>query len=288
MKEFIKKLPTVSIIFLIFAIISFIWGADQFRVSKENSSISIVSVDENSDLTENEGKNVCTSGKPVVVSNPVDTLTGVSADGYVLVRTVEMYQYNIQNDTVYKMFLEYQNDNIEGKNGELYENPVFPDNIKNAVFFADAKLENTGIRISESYLDALYNKESMVSDAVSCEKLENITVQGYKDCGDGYFTKADSQNWQIGDIRITYKYIPADSIESITICGMMKNGSITPENAAVSCVCDSVKSAQDIQSLIKGDYDTAAKGLVFFGVVEVLIAVAAYFISASKQNKKEQ
>ena len=101
-----NKLPGGTWFFGILAIICLLWGG--YKLPQESGDAIVknaVVIENGTTSAANDGKVVFASGKPVIKENPKDPVTGVSVDGYILVRDVEMYQYYIDDDTVYKDFI---------------------------------------------------------------------------------------------------------------------------------------------------------------------------------------
>lgn len=285
MKKFLQSLPMATIVLVIFALISFVWGSDQKRMSTVDEKFELIEINEDSSLSENEGKYVIVTGTPKVTETPSDTFFGVKSDGYVLVRTVEMYQYTIIDDAVYKHFSTTQNQDIKGRHSEKYVNPDFPADLKNAVFFGKMAIGENEIPVSEDFIETIRTSQSSVSDKIELKTIENLEIKGYKSCGDGYYTKADPNNWQIGDIRIKFSYLPADALDKVTVGGLVKNGVVTYEEQHFGYASDSVKSIPDIITETRGEHGSAAKGLFIIGVIEIAVAVIVFFVNKLKNKK---
>lgn len=285
MKKFLQSLPMATIVLVIFALISFVWGSDQKRIATVDENVEIIEINEESDLAENEGKYVIVTGTPKVTEIPCDTLFGVKPDGYVLVRTVEMYQYTIIDDAVYKHFSNLQNEDIKGKHGESFVNPDFPSDLKNAVFFGKMAVGQNEVPVSEDFIETIRTKQSFVNDEIELKDIENLEINGYKSCGDGYYTKADPENWEIGDIRIKFSYLPSDALDTVTVGGILKNGVVTYEEQHFGYASDSVKSIPEIVTQTRGEHGNAANGLYTVGIIEIIVAVIVFLIKKLKSKK---
>lgn len=284
MKKFLQSLPMATIVLVIFALISFVWGSDQKRMATVDENFEIIEINEKSNLAENEGKYVIITGTPKVIETPCDTLFGVKSDGYVLVRTVEMYQYTIMDDAVYKRFSNIQNGDIKGKHGESYVNPDFPADLKNAVFFGKMAVGQNEVPVSEDFIETIRTKQSSAGNEIELKNIDNLEIKGYKYCGDGYYTKADPDNWKIGDIRIRFSYLPADALEMVTAGGLLKNGTVTYEEQHFGYASDSVKSVPEVITETRGEHGSAANGLFIIGVIEIVIAVIVFFVKKRKNG----
>lgn len=286
-KDFIKKVPTSSIVLLIVAVFFASWGIYQMSLYKPSELIeNAVQPAKGEYLSENEGKYVCVSGKPVLTKAPSDPLTGVEAKGLLLVRTAEMYQYVIQSDTVVKKFSPIQQENILGDGGEEYDNPAFPEKLQSAVFIGEAKLG--GFEIAQKFLAGMgensqfLTKEHKYKEVNSLPETNsnNLSVKG------GYYTDGNPDSPQIGDIRIRYSYLPASSFDMLTLFGIQKNGAIgTDDNEEKNFMSDTLKNKDEISdSIFKGYRNTA---IVMFFITGGLVSAAAavYFV---KNRKKAQ
>ena len=134
MKQFLDKIPTASIVLLIIAVMFTAWGGYQNRryraacaVFDSAEQIENVGALTPAQLAAYEGKTVCFFGALTVTGTPADPLTGVTVPGALaLTRRTSMYQYSLSDDSVVTDWFSYQMPNVNGKNGERYENPVFP------------------------------------------------------------------------------------------------------------------------------------------------------------------
>lgn len=286
MKKFFKTLPNVTIILLVFSFISFIWGSDQKRLSGNFRNLEIVDLSESGNIADAEGKTVFVADTLKLEEYPKDTEMGVTAEGYVLIRTVEMYQYILTNDSVYKEFASYKGRNIEGRNREKYINPEFNCEVSSAVFFGKAVLENKGVVLNESYLNAFHTGDYTKVETVKTYPLDNLNLNGYKNCGEGYYTKANPDKWEIGDIRIKYTYIPESELKEISIFGVVKDGNIVPEDAPFAAVSNATQTVDGMLTAnASTDHSSAANGLFVMGIIEIGIAVIAYVVSFIRKKK---
>ena len=282
MKKFLQSLPMATIVLLIFAMISFVWGSDQKRMAGIDENAEIVEIDNDSELDRNEGKLVFLSGQPKAVEYPSDSQFNVKADGFVLVRTVEMYQYTIIDDSVYKHFSNLQGNDIKGKHGEKYINPTFPADLKNSVFFGKMVVGDSEIPISEDYINALRFHHSPANEKNILKDIENLQLKDYKPCGDGFYTKADPNNWKIGDIRIKFSYLPADALSEITVCGTLKSGTITVDENSFSYISDSIENALDVITEAQGEHGDSARGFFLIGIIEIITATIIFIIKKAR------
>lgn len=148
------------------------------------------------------------SGKITSNSGAVDDYFGVAVDSPILIRNVEMVQYHKNNkDEVEKVFANYQIESFDG-----YENPQFPTNFTNKVFYNNLLID--GITLSDEVVSAIIygakakfiKLEDLPTD--KCEENNLLYRDGY------YFTA--SNDWEVGDIRISYEYLDTGISYSLT------------------------------------------------------------------------
>ncbi len=281
MKKLFNALPTATIILLIFAIVSCIWGSDQKRMADVDDSLQFTDVSRISDNDAFESDGFFTTGAMKLICAPKDVDTGVTADGYVLARTVEMYQYAISGDSVVQSFSDSQRKDIEGKNGEKYVNPSFNNKLKTATFFGNVVMVDTGITVDETFLNELFESPDGYKNLKS---MDNLKIKGYKNIGDGYYTNGDPDNWQVGDIRIKYTYLPVDAIKEATFCGKLDGDMITPEDAKFSSVSAGTKTEEDVKKDFTSDHGSSADTMFTLAGIEGVIAALAYGLPKLKKK----
>lgn len=287
MRDFIKKIPTSSIVLTILAVLLAVWGGYQLTLSRGADVYrNAVKIENGQYLSENEGKYVCVSGKPVMSDDLEDALTGVKTDGFVLKRNVEMYQYYIESDTVQTDYFTYQRQNIQGDGGEEYNNPVFPEELQSVEIIGDVSLG--GYKINQRYLYTLAGGTGFFggTDFMTQMKGEFPEFEnsfGLKPTKNGYSN--GSAEPKVGDIRITYEYIPADRLNSLALFGVQKNGFIGTDSENDRCYM--AYSVQDMEKEIDeayGSYGSAANGMFIIMSVLLIAAVLIFFSKNRKLN----
>lgn len=288
-----SKIPFGLIIFAGIAALMFVWSAYLGNTYKPYEGLAETPLIEKADLKNlQDGTYVSTYGKPELLESPVDPLTGVTDKNCVAVlRKVEMYQYYTYDDNLYKGFQDYQCQNIKGKNGEYYANPVFPSGIESAYFYG--KVSINGIIIGENFLDEIITgyrlptkpEGRVFSDIRSFDNKLGIypTVDGYYASGD-----PDAESWEIGDIRITVTCVYADELENYLVMGTLRNGEIicTPEQ---DCF---VSTEYPEPSSFTEDFIARQKsnerGVMIAGFVFIAIGVASFAVQivSNKKSKK--
>lgn len=239
MDKILERVPKITIIFGILAVIFFVWGTDQGKIAN-SIQLDLTKVDSCEIIPENEGIPILVNGRINVVNAPVDRATGITCNGLLLVRNVEMYQYYISGDEVYKGFKGYQVSDISGKHKEKYNNPDFPEDFKREIYIATATIGDNGMVIDENYLSAIYKGASFIESPAEAKILDNIDLPGFVSCGDGYYTNADPDDFKIGDIRVRYEYIEPQQNQEYTISGVQNGDMITYDEAAFSGIADKV------------------------------------------------
>lgn len=201
-------------------------GGMEFAASCRGASFAdAIPVEDGGYNEENEGRFVCVTGTPELVKAPSDPLTGVSADGFVLLRSAEMYQYYISDDMVYMGFVASSAEDIAGKNGERYNNPAFPEGFRNAVITGSVRIG--GYELDESYLLSMADFFDGFEDGhelLPVTKLKKFPNEfGLIPSGEFYMNSSEDKN-RIGDLRLSYRYMPVDSFGEMTFFGIQENG----------------------------------------------------------------
>ncbi len=287
-KNFIKKVPTASIVLVIIAAFFLISGICQQRLSKGADYFTDAIDVENCEYkTENDGKYVCISGTPKMDKASVDPVTGVTAKGFLLCRKVEMYQYILEDDAVYKRFSTVQEKNIKGRNGEKYENPAFPEELSSAVILGEASMGE--FKLGQRYLRTLAEADKgYLTGDYSFVDVKELPYykndKGFKTIAGKYYTNSNSSEWKIGDIRISYTYLPEDSFKNLTVFGMQKNGYIGDgDDESTGYITDTLTSSREISDSLFSQSSSAAQGLFILTGILTAAAVIVYFV----RNKKK-
>lgn len=284
-------IPTATIILFIVAIMLAVWGGYQSKVADSADFIdNAVFVQGGASNSENDGKYVCVPGKLTVNKAPSDPLTGISANGIALVRDVEMYQYFIKDDMVYKHFSSAQEKNIVGDKGERFNNPVFPADYSQSVFLAETAINGGELIVGSQYINELTLYNNMTQKTF--ERVD-VNLSDYADklpgfkLVDGYFCNGDLDNPKIGDLRIKYTYIPAENVGEVTLFGIQKNSIVGGVDEGKSYI---VASATDVaglkESLYKSHEDTAS-GLTGAAFICAVVGVIILAVRIKKIKKEE-
>ena len=291
----LNRIPIACIILAIITVMFVIWGGYQSKKYQRESAVfdSAVTV-ENADaltaaqLKEYDGKTLCLVGALTVTDAPVDPLTGISVPGALLLeRRTEMYQYSTTGESVIKGFYEYQQANVTGKGGELYENPVYPSEIGAVTMLANVSvgpvaLGKTFVRTFDSFYK--YIDRAQYTDLAATAAFDNaygLTLR------DGVYTNGDPEDPQIGDIRITYRCVDVKQYaDKMTFFGTLADGvleSATENDAFMIQNCDSVARARET---ITGSSSDNASGLYFMAALNAVAAVVVFAVVCIKRKKE--
>jgi hypothetical protein len=223
MKKLLGRTPVSVIVFVTLAVLMLILGLYTQVTNngiKEENYPEITVVENGITGEENDGADIFAVGTPKVTENPVDELTGVTAEGIMLYREVSMYQYTTDGDEVYTEFRAKQMADVHGAGSE-YKNPVFPQDLESACFFGKASVSGGNLMLSESCLLTIAESfgEYVLLDTGSAAS----PISSYIPCENGFFSGKDPENPEIGDIKITYYYIPAEENAEYTFIGAQDN-----------------------------------------------------------------
>lgn len=136
-----------------------------------------------------------------------DDRFGIEIDSPILIREVEMVQYyQNENGEVELAFANYPIESTEG-----YQNPDFPKDIQNEVFYSD-DIKFAGYNLSEDIINAIaYSdiEKKEIKELQASDSLEDNLV-----CSGNALVSA-SNEWQLGEIRITYRCVDPSKEYSI-------------------------------------------------------------------------
>lgn len=152
------------------------------------------------------------SGKIEYFNVATDDTFNVTVDAPILVRNVEMVQYNKNEDgTVEKVFANYHIDSFDN-----YENPEFPSNLNTEVFYGDLSI-NGNILTDNIIREIAYSDNT---DKIQLNEIPEIENPNFVKL-DKYYVSA-SNDWKVGELRISYYYIDKEAIYSF-VCNYKGN-----------------------------------------------------------------
>ncbi len=270
MISFLKKASKGTLIILIFTLFFLVASVFQiFACSSSKTICDAVEIKNGSYDKSNDGKEIIVSGLPEIVNKPVDDFTGVSVDGYALIRTVKMYQYDLSDDTVVKVFSSEQLKNIKGKHGERYDNPAFPIDLQNEIFLADVGFEG-GLVISPDYVSSITEDYPYFDSSVhktSVSDLQDFDNDLRFVSGGVSYYNGISDNPKIGDIEITYSYIPSSILKELTVYGIQENGCIVRGKLNYASMTNKVVDGNELRSIVIGSAEDLRNGFILFFVI---------------------
>ncbi|MBQ6119541.1 MAG: hypothetical protein IJK98_09940 [Clostridia bacterium] len=291
----LNRIPIACIILVIITLMYTVWGGYQEKKFARESAIfdNAVSIEDADALTpaqlkEYDGKTVCLVGSLTVRHTPSDPLTGITVPGALLLeRRTEMYQYSTTGESLITGFYDFQQANVTGKGGELYENPVYPSELGAVTMLADVSvgpvaLGKTFVRTLDTdyqYTDRAEYVE--ITPTASFDNAYGLTLR------DGVYTNGNPEDPQIGDIRITYRYVDAKQYAGkMTFFGTLLDGeleSVSEDDAFMIQNCDSVAQARET---ITGSSSDNAGGLYFMAALNAVAAVIVFVVVFIKRKKE--
>ena len=156
------------------------------------------------------------TGKFSYSTSAKDDRYGIEVDSPILIREVEMVQYyQNENGEAELVFANYPIDSFDN-----YINPEFPKDIQSKVFYS-GDIKFAGYELNEDVINAIaYSdiKKMEITKLQVDDVLEDNLV-----CTGNALVSA-SNEWQLGEIRITYKYI--DSSKEYSIKSSINNNQI--------------------------------------------------------------
>lgn len=148
------------------------------------------------------------TGKLEYSAKPQDEMFNVEVDAPILIRTVEMVQYyKNDNGEVIKVF---SNEPIESFDN--YVNPEFNNEIISEVFFNDISID--GIMLSEDLVKAIAYSENTIKKELKDLPEDELNKYNLV-LVDGVYATANN-DWEIGDLRISYSYVDKDDVYNIS------------------------------------------------------------------------
>lgn len=281
MIKFLKELKRSSIILFILFVMFF--AAGFYHITKLNGSNDIkgaISIDNGKYSSSYENNTVFTTGEIVIDNNPVDKETGITTEGYSITKIVEVYQYVLIDDIVSKGYYNYQLENIEGRGGEEYNNPVFPEDLRNEIILADVSFTG-GIVLGNDYVASISEEyENVDVKSFSLDELpefENkygLTPSSYD--GITAYYSGNPASPEIGDIRVTYTYIPKSEISEISAYGVLVDGMLESGEEKYASMAEGIISQDEFYEKMTSDSSSAASGFIFIALICLAISVIIY------------
>lgn len=247
------------------------------------------------------------SGKLEIVAPATDNVLGLTDMGPVIFREAEMYQYVIEkkSETVdgdtkdfrylgeafekapmgeFKTYPTLRDaKSLFGKE-KKYVNPEFPpeflniNNYGSSVIAGDVEID--GVRLDVSIL-RLFNGEGfgMEDSTVAAYKTpENAgAAYGLKYLGDGVYASKDNENWEVGDLRVSYRVADPEILaREYTAVGVLNDDGVLCRDEEYGALYDSVVSMDDINHDFKAKQ---FKDAVLFILLAIGVAVGGFFLT---------
>ncbi len=281
-------------IVIIFGILFIIWGIYTF--SRGSAGIGEIDV---------------YSGALNIIDGAEDEYFDIFVDSPVLIREVQMYQYVKDNkghgslypnatvvastdeEDVYvkKAFVAEEKPDIKGNDittglEVLYENPSFPEEIREQTFCGTVSIGDEGILLSdemieklgyEDYVDfkdkpQLYSAPIPSNDDISNLNVDNAPV---------YFS-GDIEKPQIGDIMVSWYTIePIELKEEYTAGGVLSENVLQPHEEGIFFY-DYRKTKDEISEQFETGNKGVGIGILIVGLVMIAIPVAMMYFEKKK------
>ena len=198
-----------------------------------------------------------------------------------------MYQYATTGESLLKGFFDCQYANVTGKGGESYENPVYPSELGSVTMLANVRvgpvtLGDSFVRTFDARYHYIDNAEYVpLTPAAPFDNDRGLTLRS------GVYTNGDPDDPQIGDIRISYRYVSAEQFAGkMAFFGTLKDGVLesgTDGNAFMLKNCDSVAGARET---ITGTSSDNALMLYFFAAMHAFAALIVFGFILIRRKKE--
>ena len=283
-----------GIVFIIAAFCLLWWNEGNFAaLIQKESYIKKNAVAVNSDILEksNNSKLIFTNGRVYT--------SGALSDSYIsinkalkLKRNVEMYQWvesksrrdhknkggSVTKTTTYyyrKKWDSEEHDSSKFKKQE-YKNPSFT-------------IKSETLTANSASMGAFELNKSQIDLMKSCKTINNLPkIDGYKIAGNYYYKGKDISNPEIGDIRISYQFVPSGS--AISVVGRQDNNTIVEmpyKKGGIYVQYDGLLTLEQMNEKYKEDNRTTTIIIRIVGIImmfiglcaltEPLIAISGYF-----------
>ncbi|MGK7394894.1 MAG: TMEM43 family protein [Candidatus Cyclobacteriaceae bacterium M3_2C_046] len=216
----------MGIVFILLAIGLLWWNEGRaVKTAKglKEGAAALVEIQANQVITENEGKLVYLTGKAETENILKDEEFGVAVNALKLQRKVEMYQWVEETEekkdkqvggsetttTTYNYIKEWSSSPVSSKNFRIQEGHQNP---------AGFPYENYEELAPEVTLEAFNLTNSIVSDINGYQRFTNFEESPQQEYLTGemyYIGTGTSANPEIGDVKISFMYVPAQQISLI-------------------------------------------------------------------------
>ncbi len=209
-----------------------------------------------------------------------DDLFGVSVTTPVLIRDVKMVQWTHDENGARMILANYPIESFE-LDGKKYNNPKFP--ITSEVFYAPIEIEGLEIdnRFTSTMIPEVHENYGTVIRKTVLEDLPHYSGElDLVSTGNSYVSASDE--WKLGEIKVTYQYIKSTELKDFTLCGNLKkvdSKNIIEPDRENPLIYNSNLSLEDVQERLIGN-------LTLF-CVPVVIGTCVFIFGLFNYRRKE-
>ncbi|MDO5015511.1 MAG: TMEM43 family protein [Eubacteriales bacterium] len=220
------------------------------------------------------------TGALKLVQPAVDPVFEVKADSPFIERVVSMYQYyENEKGEIDTDFFSSKRSVPQKKGQTTYENPSFPEDLQNNIFYGDVTIGEQNIHLGEEFLlkFSLENYRDFENEA-KINKLAGISNNSKRadfHLVDGeYYTNGEEDAWKVGDIKVFWLVMdPEDFAESYTAAGQLQDNTLIAKDTAFEFLYDQELSAEEIQERFSEENLKSAIILMVIGIVIIVLAL---------------
>jgi hypothetical protein len=220
------------------------------------------------------------TGALEVVQPACDPEFGVKADSPYLERVVAMYQYYENKDGgVDTGFFTTKQSVRQKKNQPAYENPAFPENIQNEIFYGEVTIGDQKIFLDPVFLLKFsLDKYADFEDENKSHVVEDISdtgeVDGFHLVDGEYYTNGKENDWQVGDLKVYWLAMdPHDFADTYTAAGQLQANKLGAKDTAYEFLYDRELTSEEIQDRFAEENQTSAIILLVLGAAIIVLAI---------------
>lgn len=199
------------------------------------------------------------TGKLKIVSPATENTLGLTGMGPMIVRDTQMYQYVSKDESYYSdgeentydlAVMEFSSYHVEDFSAypsekeakklfgreQKYSNPPFPKEFANkkgnghSEFYGEVEIGDKGIKLDKSLLKCFNGDSYSMKD---CTRPAYITPEdagaeyGLTFVGDGTYVSRTEGDWQIGDLKVSYRVVEQDILaDEFTAVGILSEDKV--------------------------------------------------------------
>lgn len=278
MRNFLKVFFTVAGMLLLCAAL-FLF------LSRGPSVLDAPYITDAADAIGEENRYVVAAGNVVWNGEATDDLFGISVNSPLLIRKVETVQwYKSRNDEVYLTLSDKQLPDFE-YDGKSYTNPQLNTQYTTEFFTADTTL--AGLKVSSSLISQLAGGTGTdFSSQIPMVTIDELPfgageVAGLDRFGSFYATPGDE--WQPGDIVVSFSYLDPAMTGEYTIFALCENGQLVEDGESGYIIWDKLMTADDITATVTDKSPAQVRILTASGAI-LLLAGILLFLIKKKSN----